>query len=159
VRSTPASISYWLEANVASPDPKNPTFLPDLAPGDGTRIARFDYQTPDTPGPTVSLYRVVGGGHAAPVLEGDEQIPLPVDRFGVQSRDARGVDLAWDFFGAHLPPENRSPDLTRDGVVDVADLALLIGLWGEPGPADLDASGATGAPDLARLIGAWGPER
>ncbi len=50
-------------------------------------------------------------------------------------------------------------DLNRDGSVDAADLALLLGGWG-PGvglPADLNSDGAVNAADLALLLGAWGP--
>lgn len=48
-------------------------------------------------------------------------------------------------------------DLSGDGVVDAADLATLIGSWGQTGaPADFSGDGV-GADDLAALIGAWGP--
>ncbi len=49
-------------------------------------------------------------------------------------------------------------DLDGDGSVGAADLAELIGFWGQSGvPADFDMSGAVGAADLAELIGNWGP--
>jgi len=44
-----------------------------------------------------------------------------------------------------------------DGMVGSADLALLLGSWGDPGATDLDDSGATGSTDLALLLGSWGP--
>ncbi len=47
-------------------------------------------------------------------------------------------------------------DLNGDGVVDAADLAVLLGAWGTGG-ADLDGSGTVDAADLAVLLGAWGP--
>jgi hypothetical protein len=47
-------------------------------------------------------------------------------------------------------------DLNADGLVDAADLALLLGAWGGAGIGDLDLSGAVGAEDLAILLGAWG---
>jgi hypothetical protein len=47
-------------------------------------------------------------------------------------------------------------DLNNDGVVNAADLALLLGVWGSSGgPADLDGDGTVGAGDLAVLVGAW----
>jgi hypothetical protein len=48
-------------------------------------------------------------------------------------------------------------DLSCDLVVDAADLAILLGAWGQPGIADLDDNGTTDAADLAILLGEWGP--
>lgn len=48
-------------------------------------------------------------------------------------------------------------DLDGDGVVDGADLGLLLGAWGGGGAADLDASGTIDGADLGLLLGAWGP--
>lgn len=48
-------------------------------------------------------------------------------------------------------------DLNSDGVVDAADLAMLLGAWGGARLGDLDGSGIVGAADLAVLLGAWGP--
>ena len=47
-------------------------------------------------------------------------------------------------------------DLNGDGLVDGADLAQLLGGWGQPGPTDLDGNGITDGADLARLLGEWG---
>ncbi len=49
-------------------------------------------------------------------------------------------------------------ELTGDGVVDAADLAVLLGAWGPcPGcDADFDGDALVGGPDLAVLLGAWG---
>jgi Subtilase family len=46
-------------------------------------------------------------------------------------------------------------DLNGDGVVDGADLGLLLGAWGTPG-ADLNNDGTTDGADLGLLLGAWG---
>jgi hypothetical protein len=48
-------------------------------------------------------------------------------------------------------------DLDGNGVVDAADLALILGQWGGVGSADLDGDGLILAGDLAILLGAWGP--
>jgi len=51
------------------------------------------------------------------------------------------------------------PDINDDGVVDAADLAVLLGAWGPCAnccPSDLDQDGQIGATDLALLLGAWG---
>ncbi len=57
------------------------------------------------------------------------------------------------------PPANCLPDLNTDGIVDAADLALLLGSWGPcPGCiADLNGDDVVNAADLALLLGAWGP--
>jgi len=48
-------------------------------------------------------------------------------------------------------------DLDGDGVVNGADLAVLLGAWGQKGgAADLDGSGVVGGADLTILLGAWG---
>ncbi|MGA1046149.1 MAG: choice-of-anchor X domain-containing protein, partial [Phycisphaerales bacterium] len=47
-------------------------------------------------------------------------------------------------------------DLNDDGVVDGADLAILLSGWGQPGPTDLNGSGTTDGADLSILLSAWG---
>jgi len=46
-------------------------------------------------------------------------------------------------------------DVNGDGVVDGADLALLLGGWETPA-GDLNGDGTTNGSDLAVLLGAWG---
>ncbi len=46
--------------------------------------------------------------------------------------------------------------INGDGIVNGADISVLLGLWGGPGPADLDGNGSTDAADLAILLGHWG---
>jgi hypothetical protein len=49
-------------------------------------------------------------------------------------------------------------DLNGDGIVDGADLSILLGAWGDAdGPADIDGSGLVDGADLAALLGDWGP--
>ena len=48
-------------------------------------------------------------------------------------------------------------DLTGDGVVDGADLGILLGAWGSSGPAgDVNGDGSVDGSDLGLLLGAWG---
>ncbi|MDZ4756359.1 MAG: alpha-amylase family glycosyl hydrolase [Phycisphaerae bacterium] len=49
-----------------------------------------------------------------------------------------------------------APDLTCDGLVDAADLSVLLGAWGSDGPGDLNDDGTVGAADLSVLLGSWG---
>jgi adhesin HecA-like repeat protein len=46
-------------------------------------------------------------------------------------------------------------DLNDDGVVDGADLGLLLASWGTPGPGDLDGSGEVDGADLGLLLSSW----
>ncbi len=50
-------------------------------------------------------------------------------------------------------------DLNGDGIVDAADLAEMLAMWGpNPGaPGDLDNDGLVNAADLAIMLAAWGP--
>lgn len=63
------------------------------------------------------------------------------------------VALAW------IRPEDAGllGDLNGDGVVDGADLGILLSLWGTSDPlGDLDGSGTVDGGDLGLLLGAWG---
>jgi len=49
-------------------------------------------------------------------------------------------------------------DATNDNVVDVSDLLLVIGNWGENcGEADINVDGIVDVVDLLEVIGVWGP--
>ncbi|MBX3356713.1 MAG: PQQ-dependent sugar dehydrogenase [Phycisphaeraceae bacterium] len=51
-------------------------------------------------------------------------------------------------------------ELTFDGIVDGADIATLLGMWGVKGEhiaADFNQDGLVDGADLAILLGAWGP--
>jgi hypothetical protein len=73
--------------------------------------------------------------------------------------DGDGNGIATVDAGAYESPELRcGVDLTCDGSVDGADLAMLLGAWGacsSPCIADLDGSGTVDGADLATLLGAW----
>ncbi|MCP4833725.1 MAG: hypothetical protein GY895_03080 [Phycisphaera sp.] len=66
-----------------------------------------------------------------------------------------------DGFGALLGLGKSVPcvgDINLDGIVNAADLGLLIGAWGNKGgAADLNGDGLVTAADLGLLIGGWGP--
>ncbi len=51
-------------------------------------------------------------------------------------------------------------DLSGDGIVDGADLGILLGQWGPATPAtvsDINHDGVVDGADLGMLLGAWGP--
>jgi uncharacterized membrane protein len=66
----------------------------------------------------------------------------------------QGVLEAWR---AEFPHAPRAADVEFDGVVNGADLAVLLATWGscDGCPADLDRSGIVDSVDLALLLGAW----
>jgi hypothetical protein len=47
-------------------------------------------------------------------------------------------------------------DLNNDGVVDAADLNILLAYWGMPGLSDVNGDGITNAADITVLLTAWG---
>ncbi len=47
-------------------------------------------------------------------------------------------------------------DLNGDGVVDGADLGLLLSNWGNPGNGDLNGDGTVNGADLGLLLASWG---
>jgi len=62
------------------------------------------------------------------------------------------LDDAEIFVGLNCPA-----DLNADGVVDGADLGLLLGAWGPAGgQVDLNGDGVVDGADLGLLLGAWG---
>jgi hypothetical protein len=50
----------------------------------------------------------------------------------------------------------RPEDINNDGVVDGADLGLLLSAWGQPGITDLNGDGTTDGGDLGILLASWG---
>ena len=51
-------------------------------------------------------------------------------------------------------------DLNGDGVIDAADLSLVLGAWGTDDEiADANGDGVVDAIDLSSILGAWGPCR
>ncbi|MBL9147632.1 MAG: hypothetical protein JNM94_02970 [Phycisphaerae bacterium] len=58
---------------------------------------------------------------------------------------------------ADVAPASRAVpfDLTNDGLVDAADLGVLLGAWATSGPGDFDGNGVVDAADLGLLLGAW----
>ena len=63
-------------------------------------------------------------------------------------------DLVIDAFGTLVTPLG---DLNGDGLVDGADLSILLGAWGTGGvPADLNGDGIVDGADLSIQLGNWG---
>ena len=50
-------------------------------------------------------------------------------------------------------------DIDRDGRINGADIAVLLGSWGACGdcPADITGDGNVGGDDLSQILGGWAP--
>ncbi len=57
-------------------------------------------------------------------------------------------------YGLECPPELPG-DLNGDGIVNGADLGLLLGNWGLSGIGDIDGNGVVNGADLGILLGNW----
>ena len=58
--------------------------------------------------------------------------------------------------GEVVCPTPNPNDLNNDGLVDGADLGILLGNWGGSGAGDIDNSGTVDGADLGILLGGWG---
>lgn len=58
-------------------------------------------------------------------------------------------------FGLDCTPA-RPADVNGDGVVDGADLGILLGNWGNSGAGDVDGNGQVNGADLGVLVADWG---
>jgi hypothetical protein len=54
-------------------------------------------------------------------------------------------------------PPSCPSDLTKNGVIDVDDLLIVINNWGTSGPGDINKSGLVDTDDLLEVINHWGP--
>ena len=100
-----------------------------------------------------------GGELTYTVVPAGSQLRLGIDRDldGFLDRDEMdaGTDPADSASIPGVCVADISPAIP-DGLVNGADLAVLLSAWGTPGLTDLDGSGSTEAADLALLLGAWG---
>jgi hypothetical protein len=82
----------------------------------------------------------------------------------ITSQGQEVYDL-WVAFGKSAPValdaveiqfnSNNAADLNGDGMVDGADLAILLGNWGGTGIGDLNHDGIVNGADVALLLGSW----
>ena len=74
-----------------------------------------------------------------------------------QSDPTTIANVAFKILG--VPTSSETPclgDVNGDGVVNGADLGILLGQWGTGGTADLNADGVVNGADLGLMLGAWG---
>jgi YVTN family beta-propeller protein len=84
------------------------------------------------------------------------RIGIDRDLDGYFDRDE--LDAGSDPADPNSVPGACAGDFNNDGIVDGADLATMLGQWGQTGSGDLDNSGTVDAADLALFLGDWGCE-
>lgn len=118
-----------------------PALLPDFDPARG-------YSWPIG----LSDTGVAGFDPEAFIINADGFLNPTMGTFAISSANGPGASIIL----VYLPRSTRIGDLNNDGVVDGADLGLLLDTWGERGPADLNGDGIVNGGDLGILLGAWG---
>lgn len=90
--------------------------------------------------------------------EPDVLIAISIDGVGDDILSAEQVtqgDVAGRITLLRTADPPQPGDLTRDGAVNGADLALLFQFWGLPGIGDIDGDGIAGGFDLTILLSNW----
>ena len=87
------------------------------------------------------------------VLDSQTLGPAQLAALGLQSDDSAASDHLMVVADLAFPASG--PDLTGDGVVDSSDLASLLSMWGQDGPADFTGDGVVDSADLAVILAAW----
>lgn len=131
--------------------------MPGTIPSDFTRpvdptLTLDDFLGLDTPA-IVALYDGSGGG-AGFDLAGTGLTSISFVRISVPKDSQVSVEI--DALAAVTPGGTaRFGDLNGDGIVDGADLGLLLGAWDTIGPGDLNGDGVVDGADLGLLLGAF----
>jgi len=148
-------------------------------PGDATWLHRFYPNTLwSSPGgdfsPTVSASTNVGSSGfytwaTTPTAVADVQgwVNVPVSNFGWMVQGNEITLQSAKRFDSHESALSTRPqltvvytvgllgDLNGDDKVNAADLSILLGAWGQTGPANIDNLGVVDAGDLAYLLSKW----
>jgi FG-GAP-like repeat len=86
-------------------------------------------------------------GVTAADLDSDGDLDLAVTN--------QNLDTISILFNQTISPTLKNADLNSDGFINAIDLAQLLAMWGQPGPADLNYSGATNSADLVQMLAKW----
>lgn len=81
---------------------------------------------------------------------------IGIDRDQDTHLDRDEVDAGSDPADPTSVPNSCPADLLSDGLVDGADLTMLLAGWGKGGQTDLSGDGTTDGTDLAMLLASWG---
>lgn len=112
--SIPDMMAFWADV-LDTPDMER-TYLEDTNPNDGSTVRLDVYTSPDHE-LELWYYLVQGGGHDWPGQWGNMDIDAAVE--------------VWNFFDSRSGGCAAS-DVTGDGLVDVSDVLMIIGDWGNP---------------------------
>ena len=96
IRSSEATVDWWVAANGARADAARSRYLPDRVPDDGCRLRRVTYPADEGGAPVVFLV-MEGGGHTLPSRYDPPDNAVARYLFGNTCRDAEGARLAWSF--------------------------------------------------------------
>ncbi len=148
-----ARVSFWMwYSNDRGSSPASDTFPIEISADDG--VSWLGLETIPANGSTNAWVQksYAVADHLAP----SSQMRL---RFRAQDLGSGSiVEAAIDDFMVSLAGCPTLPaDVNEDGLVDGADLALVLGAWGVTNAGDIDGDGATDGADLALLLGAWTP--
>jgi polyhydroxybutyrate depolymerase len=89
------AVKRWISLNQADTLPEIKTF-PDLDPGDACTVTRYTYTGSNGSAPVI-LYRIEGGGHAAPSIR-EQYSQLWLNYVGPQNHDIEMAEEIWNFF-------------------------------------------------------------
>lgn len=136
--------------------------LPGLEwmPGMPFDAEKQGWLTPDE----AAILLSASAGRAIKELDAGEYVEVSVP---MQDEFDPDLTAEWDPFaedpgedGPAEPAADCPGDFNGDGVIDGADMGLMLGAWGDADPKlDLDGSGAVDGGDLGMLLGFWGPCR
>ncbi|MCH2144284.1 MAG: right-handed parallel beta-helix repeat-containing protein [Phycisphaerales bacterium] len=132
-------------------------FLANIASDEGGAINNFSV-SPEITG-CVLTENVAGDGSA--IHSWNSSTPRLLDTL-ICSNVGIQVSGPWSDLGGNTVASNCpgecTGDINQDGLVDGADLNMLLGDWGQSdSAADLDGNGLVDGEDLLVILGAWGP--
>ena len=93
------------------------------------------------------------GGSIAPYTELGTAVDMSADGHTIVGFGG-GVGQPWGWI-VKIPVPCPA-DLNGDGIVDGADLGIMLGNWGTSGAGDFDGNGTVDGADLGVLLAAWG---
>ena len=142
------SYSRWYSNNTGS-NPATNTMPVEVSFNNGTTWVALETVSENTGAWVDKTFRL-----------NDFGTPTAQVRFRWVARDLTGavVEAALDDFrilGVGCAVANPA-DLNGDGIVNGADLGILLANWGTAGPGDLNGDGSVTGADLGILLGSWG---
>ena len=154
-----SAIDGWTLSYLDGPDISSVWNADWTIDGERTTFTNLDWNGLIQPG----TLRVIGFEGIGSLQENVREatfngVPIEVSYEGAGDGggDEGGGDDGGDGGGDDGAPP--TPDFNGDGIVDGADLSILLAAWGGDAPElDLDQNGTIDGADLAGLLAAWGP--